>query len=66
MLLWILLLGLVIGLVLLLVHQGRTQSEVDERLQELEAENHRLRERVRILEELTLEEEKRRPFDELQ
>ncbi len=66
MLLWILLLGLVIGLVLLLVHQGRTQSEVDERLQELEAENHRLRERVRILEELALEEEKRRPFDELQ
>ncbi len=66
MLLWILLLGLVIGLVLLLVHQGRTQSEVDERLQELEAENHRLRERVRILEKLTLEEEKRRPFDELQ
>ncbi|GAA3709639.1 hypothetical protein GCM10022421_16010 [Oceanisphaera sediminis] len=65
MLLWILLLGLAIGLVLLLVNQGRTQGELDDRLQALETENRQLRERVRILEELTLEEEKRRPFDEL-
>ncbi|WP_298721426.1 hypothetical protein [uncultured Oceanisphaera sp.] len=64
--LWILLLGLAIGLVLLLVNQGRTQSELDDRLQALEAENRQLRERVRILEELTLEEEKRRPFEELE
>jgi uncharacterized protein HemX len=65
MLLWILLLGLAIGLVLLLVHQGRTQGEIDDRLQALEAENRRLCERVNILEKLVLEKEKRRPFDEL-
>ncbi len=63
---WILLLGLAIGLVLLLVNQGRTQGEIDDRLQQLEEENRRLRERVSILESLVLEEEKRRPFEELE
>ena len=66
MMMWILLLGLAIGLVLLLVNQGRTQSELDDRLQELEAENRRLCERVNILEELVLEKEKCRPFEELE
>lgn len=63
---WILLLGLAIGLVLLLVNQGRAQGEIDDRLQQLEEENRRLRERVSILESLVLEEEKRRPFEELE
>ncbi|GHA14015.1 hypothetical protein [Oceanisphaera arctica] len=66
MLLWILLLGLAIGLVLLLVHQGRTQGEIDDRVQELEAENRRLCERVNTLEKLLLEKEKSRPFEELE
>ncbi len=63
---WILLLGLAIGLVLLLINQGRAQGEIDDRLQQLEEENRRLRERVSILESLVLEEEKRRPFEELE
>ncbi|MFP2769180.1 hypothetical protein [Oceanisphaera sp. KMM 10153] len=66
MLLWILLLGLAIGLVLLLIHQGRTQGEIDDRLQKLETENRRLCERINILEELLLEKEKCRPFEELE
>ena len=64
--LWILLLGLAIGLVLLLVNQGRARGEIDERLQELEAENRQLRERVNTLEKLVLEKEKCRPFEELE
>ncbi|MBR9858020.1 MAG: hypothetical protein GYB38_09945 [Gammaproteobacteria bacterium] len=63
--LWILLLGLAIGLILLLVNQGRTQSETDDRLQALEMENRRLRERINTLEKLVLEQEKCRPFEEL-
>lgn len=64
--LWILLLGLAIGLVLLLVNQGRTQSEIDHRLQALETANRQLRERVNTLEALVLEKEKCRPFEELE
>ena len=63
--LWILLPGLAIGLILLLVNQGRTQSEIDHRLQALEMENRRLRERINTLEKLVLEQEKCRPFEEL-
>ncbi|MBM7456187.1 hypothetical protein HNR62_002069 [Oceanisphaera litoralis] len=66
MMMWILLLGLAIGLVLLLVNQGRTQSELDDRLQQLAAENRRLCERVNTLEKLVLEKEKCRPFEELE
>ena len=64
--LWILLPGLAIGLILLLVNQGRTQGEIDHRLQALEMENRRLRERINTLEKLVLEQEKCRPFEELE
>ncbi|MDP5292906.1 hypothetical protein Q9290_11505 [Oceanimonas sp. CHS3-5] len=63
MLLWILL-ALGIGLVLVL-GQNRAQNELETRVEELEAEQRRLRQRITTLEELVLEKEKRRPFDEL-
>ncbi|GGB43740.1 hypothetical protein GCM10011502_16350 [Oceanisphaera marina] len=62
---WILLFGLAIGAVLLVVHQGRNQTDISLRLQRLEADNQQLRQRVQVLEELVLEKEKQRPFDEL-
>lgn len=63
--LWILLFGLAIGAVLLVVHQGRSQTDLGQRLQQLEADNQQLRQRVQVLEELVVEKEKQRPFDEL-
>lgn len=62
---WILLFGLAIGAVLLVVHQGRSQTDISLRLQRLEADNQQLRQRVQVLEELVVEKEKQRPFDEL-
>ncbi|WP_417616797.1 hypothetical protein [Oceanisphaera sp.] len=65
MIMWILLFGLAIAAALLVVHQGRNQSDFTQRLQRLEADNQQLRQRVQVLEELVLEKEKQRPFDEL-
>lgn len=48
-----------------MVHQGRSQTDLGQRLQQLEADNQQLRQRVQVLEELLLEKEKQRPFDEL-
>ncbi|OYD24295.1 hypothetical protein [Oceanimonas baumannii] len=63
MLLWILL-ALGIGLVLLLSH-NRAQTVLENRIAELETEQRRMQQRIMTLEELILEKEKRRPFDEL-
>ena len=63
MLLWILL-ALGIGLVLVLSH-NRTQTALENRIAELETEQRRMQQRIMTLEELILEKEKRRPFDEL-
>lgn len=63
MLLWILL-ALGIGLVLVLSH-NRTQTALENRIAELETEQRRMQQRIITLEELILEKEKRRPFDEL-
>lgn len=65
MIMWILLFGLAIGAALLVVHQGRNQSDFTQRLQQLETDNQQLRQRVQVLEALVLEKEKQRPFDEL-
>ncbi|MGB5854603.1 MAG: hypothetical protein WBH20_04980 [Oceanisphaera sp.] len=61
----ILLLGLAIGAVLLVVNQGRGHTEITRRVQQLETQNFQLRERVQVLEELVLEKEKQRPFNDL-
>ncbi len=61
--LWILL-ALGIGLVLVL-SQSRAQNELETRIEQLEAEQRRLLERITTLEKLLLEQEKRRPFEEL-
>lgn len=61
--LWILL-ALGIGLVLVL-SQSRAQNELENRVEQLEAEQRRLLERITTLEKLLLEQEKRRPFEEL-
>lgn len=63
MLLWILL-ALGIGLVLVLSH-NRAQTALENRIAELETEQRRMQQRIMTLEELILEKEKRRPFDEL-
>ncbi|WP_107851251.1 hypothetical protein [Oceanimonas marisflavi] len=63
MTLWILL-ALGIGLVLVL-SQNRAQSELENQVEALQAEQRRLLERITTLEKLVLEKEKRRPFDDL-
>ncbi|MCT7654672.1 copper transporter [Oceanimonas sp. NS1] len=63
MTLWILL-ALGIGLVLVL-GQNRAQNELENRVEQLQAEQRRLLERITTLEKLVLEKEKRRPFEEL-
>jgi hypothetical protein len=65
MLMWIILLASAALLLFLFIEHGRSRVDLVTRLSALEEEKRQLRERVRILEELTLEEEKRRPFDEL-
>ncbi|ATG75599.1 hypothetical protein [Zobellella denitrificans] len=65
MLLWILLLGAGLLVTSLLVNQGRAQGELEERIRTLEADNRQLRERINTLEELVLEREKRRPFEDM-
>lgn len=63
MLLWIFL-ALGIGL-LLVLSQNRAQGELERRIEALEAQQAHLQERLITLEKLLLEQEKRRPFDEL-
>lgn len=65
MLLWILLLGAGLLITSLLINQGRAQGELEERLRTLEADNRQFRERINTLEELVLEREKRRPFEDM-
>lgn len=65
MLLWILLLGAGLLVTSLLVNQGRAQGELEERIRTLEADNRQFRERINTLEELVLEREKRRPFEDM-
>lgn len=61
----IVLLGLAIAAVLLVVNQGRSHGDIALRVQQLEAQNLQLHERVQVLEALILEKEKQRPFDNL-
>ncbi|WP_445395329.1 hypothetical protein [Zobellella sp. An-6] len=65
MLLWILLLGAGLLITSLLINQGRAQGELEERLRTLEADNRQFRERINTLEELVLEREKLRPFEDM-
>ncbi|ART80395.1 hypothetical protein [Oceanisphaera avium] len=61
----IILLGLVIAGVLLLLNQGRSHSDITQRVFALEAQNQQLQDRVQALEALVIEKEKHRPFDAL-
>lgn len=62
----IILLGLAIAAVLLVMNQGRNHGDIALRVEQLEAQNLQLHERVQVLEELVLEKEKQRPFEALE
>ena len=61
----IILLCLAIAAVLLVMSQGRSHGDIALRVEQLEAQNLQLHERVQVLEALILEKEKQRPFAEL-
>ena len=61
----IILLGLAIAAVLLVMNQGRSHGDVAQRVEQIEAQNLQLHERVQVLEALIVEKEKQRRFDEL-
>ena len=56
----IILLGLAIAAVLLVMNQGRSHGDVAQRVEQIEAQNLQLHERVQVLEALIVEKEKQR------